>query len=148
MIVVDTTVWVDFFAGRTEAPHVAELLRLIDEDAGVALTDVVFGEILQGLRSDAAVQRVDTRLRAFEILQLRSLHDFRSAAELYRRARSRGRTIHRTSGTGSFSLICEVMVQLNGTTDYLDAQVQQNSGVSQDVSGDQALTYFEIMRVA
>lgn len=36
MIVVDTTVWVDLFAGREHEVHVAELLRLIDVDAGVA----------------------------------------------------------------------------------------------------------------
>ena len=53
MIVVGTTVWVDFFAGRTEAPHVAELLPLIDADAGVALTDVFLDEILQGTAGNA-----------------------------------------------------------------------------------------------
>ena len=96
MIVVDTTVWVDFFAGRDDEPHVRELLRLIDADAGVALTDVIFGEILQGLRDDRAVRRVEERLLAFDILRLETLDDFRTAAALYRRARSQGRTIRRT----------------------------------------------------
>lgn len=59
MIVVDTTVWVDFLAGRTDEPHVAELLRLIDIDAGVALTDVILAEILQGLRDNRTAVRVD-----------------------------------------------------------------------------------------
>lgn len=97
MIVVDTTVWVDFFAGRSESPHVAELVRLIDADAGVALTDVVLGEILQGLRGEEAVRRVDERLSVFEIFQLRDLGDFRRAAALYRRARSSRKTIRRTA---------------------------------------------------
>ncbi|CAN5822542.1 hypothetical protein BH20ACT7_BH20ACT7_04500 [soil metagenome] len=35
MIVADTTVWVDFFRGR-QAPHVAELASLIEQDAGIA----------------------------------------------------------------------------------------------------------------
>ena len=96
MIVVDTTVWVDFFAGRRDQPHVAELLRLIDDDAGVALTDVVLAEILQGLRDDQTVRRVEGRLVAFDILRLRTLDDFRMAAALYRHARSRGKTIRRT----------------------------------------------------
>lgn len=96
MIVVDTSVWVDFFAGRTEAPHVAELLELIDADAGVALTDVILGETLHGLRGDEAVRRVDERLQAFEILRLRTLDDFRNAAALYRHARSKGKTVRRT----------------------------------------------------
>ena len=96
MIVVDTTVWVDFFAGRQDEPHVHELLRLIDADEGVALTDVIFGEILQGLRGDHTAQRVERRLAAFDILRLETLDDFRLAAVLYRRARSQGRTIRRT----------------------------------------------------
>lgn len=40
MIVVDTTVWVDFLRGRQE-PHVTELISLIKHDAGVALTGVI-----------------------------------------------------------------------------------------------------------
>ncbi len=96
MIVVDTTVWVDFFAGRSDRRHVAELLRLIDADAGVALTDVILLEILQGLRGDHIVRRVDKRLAAFDVLRLRSLDDFRRAASLYRHARTRGKTIRRT----------------------------------------------------
>lgn len=96
MIVVDTTVWIDYFAGRNDRPHVAELLRLIDADAGIALTDVIFGEILQGLRGEHTVRRVDRRLQAFDILRLRTLDDFGDAAALYRRARSKGRTIRRT----------------------------------------------------
>jgi len=96
MIVVDTTVWVDYFAGRADEPHVAELLRLVDSDAGVALTDVIFGEILQGFRGEHTVRRVDKRLRAFDILRLRTLDDFRNAAALYGQARSKGKTIRRT----------------------------------------------------
>jgi predicted nucleic acid-binding protein len=96
VIVVDTTVWVDFFAGRSDKPHVAELLRPIDADAGIALTDVILTEILHGLRGDHTVRRVDKRLTAFDILRLRTLDDFRDAAALYRHARSKGKTIRRT----------------------------------------------------
>lgn len=96
MIVVDTTVWIDFFAGRRDKPHVVELLRLVDADAGVALTDVIFGEILQGLRGDHTIRRVEQRLSAFDILRLRTLDDFRRAAALFQHARSKGRAIRRT----------------------------------------------------
>jgi len=96
VIVVDTSVWIDYFAGRTDQPHVAELRRLVDADAGIALTDVIFGEILQGLRGEHTIRRVDQRLQAFDILRLRTLDDFRDAAVLYRHARSKGKTIRRT----------------------------------------------------
>jgi predicted nucleic acid-binding protein len=96
VIVVDTSVWIDYFAGRTDQPHVAELRRLVDADAGIALTDVIFGDILQGLRGEHTIRRVDQRLQAFDILRLRTLDDFRDAAVLYRHARSKGKTTRRT----------------------------------------------------
>jgi predicted nucleic acid-binding protein len=96
VIVVDTSVWIDYFAGRSDQPHVAELIRLIDEDAGIALTDVILAEILQGLREESQVQRVDARLSVFDILRLAHLDDYRHGAALYRRARRRGRTIRRS----------------------------------------------------
>lgn len=95
MIVVDTTVWIDFFNGL-DAPHVDELAGLIDEDAGAALTDVVLTEVLQGIRSDKDYRLVDERLAAFDILRLDGLDDFRRAAALYRDARRQGITIRRT----------------------------------------------------
>lgn len=95
MIVVDTTVWIDFFNGR-DARHVDELAGLIDRDAGVALTDVVLAEVLQGIGSDDAYRQVDERLGAFDILCLDTLEDFRRAASLYRGARRQGITIRRT----------------------------------------------------
>ena len=95
VIVVDTTVWVDFFRGA-DAPHVAELIALVEQDAGVGLTDVILTEVLQGLRTDQQARRVEQRLKAFDILQLQDLGDFVRAAELYRTARSKGYTVRRT----------------------------------------------------
>jgi predicted nucleic acid-binding protein len=95
VIVVDTTVWVDFFTGR-EHPHVVELTTLIEEDAGIALTDVVLAEVLQGVRTDREARQVERQLRAFDVLRLLELEDFTRAAELYRMARSTGQTIRRT----------------------------------------------------
>ena len=95
MTVVDTTVWVDFFR---DAPtwQVERLVGLIDADEPVALTDVVLTEILQGLRHERDVRRVERRLAAFDVLRLEALDDFRRAAGLYRQARTGGYTIRRT----------------------------------------------------
>ena len=95
MIVVDTTIWIDFLNGRDES-HVDHLAAMIDADAGIALTDVTLTEVLQGIRDEAQVRIVDERLCAFDVLRLESLDDFRRAAELYRAARRQGVTIRRT----------------------------------------------------
>lgn len=97
MIVVDTSVWIDFFAGRP-TPQVAYLTTsLEDGDQELALTDIILTEILQGLGTDRDVRRVDDHMSTFEVLRLRDLADFRRAAALYRSARRRGVTIRRTS---------------------------------------------------
>lgn len=97
MIVVDTSVWIDFFAGH-DTPEAAYLWRCLDGgDEEVALTDLILTEILQGLRTDREVRRVDERLSVFEVLRLRDLADFRRAAALYRSARRQGVTVRRTS---------------------------------------------------
>lgn len=98
MIVVDTSVWIGYFADR-DTPHVAYLAQLLENDAGidVCLTDIILTEILQGLRTDKDVKRVEERLAVFEVLRLLDLSDFRRAAALYRSARRQGVTIRRTS---------------------------------------------------
>lgn len=95
MIVVDTSVWIDFFRD-TRTWQVEHLAQLIADDEPVALTDVVLTEILQGLANDREARRVERRLLAFDLLRLEALDDFRRAASLYRQARAKGVTIRRT----------------------------------------------------
>ncbi|MGI8506350.1 MAG: type II toxin-antitoxin system VapC family toxin [Solirubrobacteraceae bacterium] len=94
MIVVDTSVWIDVLNG-VDSPTAATCIRLIETGEPVALTDIVFAEILQGLRDDEAA-KVESHLRAFPILRLQALEDFSLAAELYRSARRSGVTIRKT----------------------------------------------------
>jgi predicted nucleic acid-binding protein len=95
VIVVDTTVWIDFFRDA-DAPHVDHFHALVDSDSPIALTDVILTEVLQGVRGEREVARVERRLRAFDILRLEHLNDFTRAAALYRTARQHGITIRRT----------------------------------------------------
>ena len=95
MIVVDTTVWIVFLAARGTAfdRHLAELL---DADAPIALVDIVYCEILQGIRDEEAYRRIRLSLRAHPILRPRGLETFEAAANLYRTGRGRGLTIRRS----------------------------------------------------
>lgn len=95
MIVVDTSVWIDVLNERSSA-QAQRCVELIEGGEPVALTDVVFTEILQGFRSDREARLVERHLRAFPVLRLDGLDDFALAAELYRRARRAGVTIRKT----------------------------------------------------
>jgi predicted nucleic acid-binding protein len=95
MIVVDTSVWIDVL--NDNATEVASrCVELIESGEPIALTDVIFTEILQGLGSEEDVRLVEEHLRAFPILSLDGLADFALAAELYRSARRVGITLRKT----------------------------------------------------
>lgn len=96
MIVVDTSVWIDFFSGSDTA-QVIYLDRLLADADEVGLTDIILTEILQGLRTESEARRVERRMKVFDLLRLERLSDFRHAAAMYRRTRRRGITIRRTS---------------------------------------------------
>jgi predicted nucleic acid-binding protein len=95
VIVVDTTVWVDFLRGRGTRFD-AHLAELIEAEAPIALTDIIYAEVLQGVRDDAVHRELRAVLRAHPILRPRGLGTFDDAVTLYRTARRRGLTIRRT----------------------------------------------------
>lgn len=95
MIVVDTTVWIDFLEARGTA-YDRHLTELLESDASIALVDIVYGEILQGIRDEEIYQRTRLSLRAHPILRPRGLETFETAANLDRTARRRGFTVRRS----------------------------------------------------
>jgi predicted nucleic acid-binding protein len=96
VIAVDTSVWIDWFAGHKtpQVDYLAHCLELGSED--FALVDITLTEVLQGLRHDKDVQRVERSLEDFLVLRLANLADFRAAAAMYRDARKRGITVRST----------------------------------------------------
>jgi predicted nucleic acid-binding protein len=90
LILVDTSVWIDFFSS---SPGRAgnELRRMIDEVEPFALTGVVVTEILQGLARNA--NRIARFLSMWDLLEPRDFSTYREAAAISRLARSRGITL-------------------------------------------------------
>ncbi len=89
MILVDTSVWIDFFSSSPGRAG-AELRRLIEEAEPFALTGVVVAEVLQGLIRDAS--RIERYLAHWEMLEPRGFETYREAAAIYRAARAKGFT--------------------------------------------------------
>src|SRR5437870_10918966 len=70
VIVVDTTVWIDFLEARGTAFD-RHLTELVETDAPIALVDIVYCEVLQGIRDEEAYHRTRVSLRAHPILRPR-----------------------------------------------------------------------------
>jgi len=92
VIVVDTTVWIDFLEARGTTFH-RHLAKLLETGEPVALVDLVYCEILQGIRDEEAYHLTRVGLRSHPILSPRGLETFETAASLYRAARRRGLTV-------------------------------------------------------
>lgn len=95
MILVDTSVWIDFFAGR-DLPQVQILEYLIQTDADLALCGVILTEILQGISDDKQHQQVRDYLAPLLRLEITE-PIWLEAAELYRSLRKKGITIRKTN---------------------------------------------------
>ncbi len=95
MIIVDTTVWIEFF-GASGSRYDLHLSELIKNGESLGLTDLIYCEILQGIREDASYARLRTILQSYPILQLHDLHIVEEAATIYRDCRKRGITIRKT----------------------------------------------------
>ena len=95
MIVVDTTVWIDFFRAKSTRFDL-HLVELIDTGAPLALTDLIYCEVLQGIRDEVSYVRVRRALQSYPILMMRELDRFEDAARIYRECRGRGLTIRKT----------------------------------------------------
>ena len=96
MIVVDTTVWIDFLEAR-DTPFDLHLKELIERGESLGLTDLIYCEVLQGILDENKFRQTRNILRAYPILRVRGLGTFEHAADVYRACRRRGFTIRKTA---------------------------------------------------
>lgn len=94
MIVVDSSVWIDFLNGRNTPP--ARRLRELLGREEIALGDLMLCEILQGLESERSAAEVEALLRRFAIVPMVSEGIAVAAARNDRVLRRRGITIRKT----------------------------------------------------
>jgi predicted nucleic acid-binding protein len=95
VILVDTSVWIDFFAGR-DLQHVSRLEQLILDNEDLALNGIILTEILQGISDDTTHRRVRRDLSPLIRLPLPETVFF-LAADIYRKLRKKGITIRKTN---------------------------------------------------
>ncbi len=93
MILVDTTVWVDFFSARSY-PHVTTLENLILNREDICLCGIILTEVLQGIRKDSEFNRTRELLANLVFLPMQYSIFLRSA-EIYRILRRKGITIRK-----------------------------------------------------
>jgi predicted nucleic acid-binding protein len=94
MVIVDSTVWIDYFRGvrNPETQWLdAELFR-----QRLGLTDLILCEVLQGIPEERTFSRVHRELRKFELFASLGEDVAVAAAVNFRTLRRRGHTVRKT----------------------------------------------------
>ena len=94
MIVVDSSVWVDYFNG-VDTSQTATLDALLGV-APVAIGDVILTEVLQGFRQDADYRTAKRLLTSLIVYDMLGTHQAVKSAENFRALRKLGITTRKT----------------------------------------------------
>src|SRR5579872_6756859 len=94
MIVVDSSVWIDYFNGR-DTDETDSLDRILSDDL-VIIGDLIIVEVLQGFRVEAEVRRARRLLETLEFHEMVGKEVALQSAHNYRILRARGVTVRKT----------------------------------------------------
>ena len=94
MIVVDSSVWIDFFNG-VSSPEVDRLNALLGVTP-LAIGDLILVEVMQGFRNERDVATARQLFRSLALLPLLGGSNPWKAAENYRQLRRKGITVRKT----------------------------------------------------
>lgn len=95
MVLVDTSVWIDFFAGR-DLLHVLRLETLIRDQEDLCICPLILTEVLQGIRDDGEFKNTQGLFETMLFLPMEK-STYVLAARLYRDLRKKGFSIRKTN---------------------------------------------------
>ena len=97
MILVDSSVWIDYFRGR-DTPRTDHLDRLLGSEP-LAIGDLILTEVLQGFARDADFNQARRLLEPLTLVELGGRDIALAAARNFRTLRARGITVRKTIDT-------------------------------------------------
>lgn len=97
MILVDSSVWIDFFRG-TVTPQSERLDQLLGREP-LLIGDLILAEVLQGFTSERDFNQARKMLGALELVNLGGAEMGVQAARNFRTLRAKGVTIRKTIDT-------------------------------------------------
>ena len=94
MVLVDTSVWIDFFAGKPQT-YVKTLEELIINREDLCICGIILTEVLQGIRNDSEFKKTKNLFDSLLLLPMQ-YSTFLRSAEIYRTLRKKGITIRKS----------------------------------------------------
>jgi hypothetical protein len=94
MIIVDTSVWVDYFNGKRSEE--TDSLDTMLGNQEILLGDLILTEILQGFQEDRLFREAQNMLESFPVVAMFGMQFAIKSAANYRTLRKRGVTVRKT----------------------------------------------------
>lgn len=94
-ILVDTSVWIDFFKGK-KSSECNLLYHYLSNNETVLICPPIIQEILQGIKLDSDYQKIKENILSLDIISIDPIEAAIGAAELYRSLRKKGMTIKKS----------------------------------------------------
>lgn len=95
-VLIDTSVWIDFFNGKVNR-QTSLTRKYLDKENVVFICPLIIQEILQGIRNNDDYLEVKTSILSLEILTIEQIESSIGAADLYRSLRKKGVTIKKSN---------------------------------------------------
>jgi predicted nucleic acid-binding protein len=97
MVLIDSSVWIDYFNGK-ETPATNQLDSLLGIEP-ISIGDLILTEVLQGFRKDSEYETAKDLLTALKIYKILGIKMAILAADNYRTLRKKGVTVRKTADT-------------------------------------------------
>lgn len=94
MIVVDSSVWIDYFTGK-DTPQVEKLDSLLGNEL-IAIGDLILVEVLQGFRAEKDFRQARKLLMSLTVLNMLNTTMALKSAANFRTLRKKGITVRKT----------------------------------------------------
>ncbi|MCL4418412.1 MAG: PIN domain nuclease [Actinobacteria bacterium] len=94
MVIVDTSVWIDFLKG-IENKKTQKLSSLEDQKIDIYTTGLIISEILSGIKSNVIFKELESKLLNLQIVNPIYPSTYINAATIYRDGRKQGITIRK-----------------------------------------------------
>jgi len=125
-ILVDTTIWVDFFREKVKSKQADVLQQLIEEENNICICPIIYQEVLQGIRDDKVFTEIKSILENITMINTPIMTVVGYAINLYRSLRKKGITIRKPYDCliASYAIL-EDMYLLHNDSDF--KQMENNS---------------------
>ena len=103
LVIVDSSIWIDFFKG-VSIPPVLKLLELMDDNL-IIIPPIIAQEVLQGVTENKMVDTIESLFFGFKFISYDPYEAALGAADLYRKLRLKGITV-RSSNDALTAWLC------------------------------------------